>query len=577
VSFFSNYIIFLHIYFFSLEAHTPESLAKRTYTHTLIYDYKSALKESQMALSIYPFSMDLQKESIRVFALLGQEKAMMQAWHRYVENFPEQISNKELMEEMAWGVIKKASLSSSLIMREMALLAAYFSQDTKGVAILYGGMKDSNYIIRATAVKLACECRDNKLIIEIQNLFKKEKSWSVRKKIIKAIGKMKIREMKSTLENLVVSEESIFTEKLLASEALLNMVDKINDKNLEKLVSSPYSGLRRLACQIIAHFLSFENINYLLVLAYDPHAEVRLEALQALGQLKSKTEESKIIEIARKSIQEGNRHIAITGAWLLTLYVPKEGETAFKFFLADSRKDVRRLAAAALSSTGAYGSPLMLEQFRTHSDPYVRLNIAIGLIGQQIVVKEVCQFLKEILEGEKEKWTREAVGIFQPITPACFSKYKEDALSSPEFNDHIVRLELLNILAICSPLEAEQALRSYVVERAWGISATAASVLLMEGDESTIQLVRNLMEDSQPSIRLQAAFVLALWGREENAIETLEMGYIGGSREIKAKILEAIGRIGATRSIPFLMQALQEPSQTLRLIAAIALIQCLNH
>jgi HEAT repeat protein len=99
----------------------------------------------------------------------------------------------------------------------------------------------------------------------------------------------------------------------------------------------------------------------------------------------------------------------------------------------------------------------------------------------------------------------------------------------------------------------------------------------MEGDESAVEIVQQLLQDSQPRVRLQAALILSLWSRDESAIRTLEEGYLNSNWEQKARILEGIGRIGSIRSIPFLLNVLKEHSQTLRLIAALALIQCLNH
>jgi HEAT repeat protein len=136
---------------------------------------------------------------------------------------------------------------------------------------------------------------------------------------------------------------------------------------------------------------------------------------------------------------------------------------------------------------------------------------------------------------------------------------------------------LLNLLAILKAPETQQAIREYLMERSWEISATAAALLLTEGDESSIELVQQLLQDGQPRVRLQAALILSLWSREESAIQALEEGYQNSDWELKARILEGLGRIGSTRSIPFLINVLKEPSQTLRLIAAMALIECLTH
>jgi HEAT repeat protein len=143
--------------------------------------------------------------------------------------------------------------------------------------------------------------------------------------------------------------------------------------------------------------------------------------------------------------------------------------------------------------------------------------------------------------------------------------------------DQLLRLELLNLLAILKATGTKETIREYLSDRSWEISATAAISLLMEGDESAIDIVRQILQDPQPRIRLKAALILSMWSREESAIKILEEGYSKSEWEMKARILEGIGRIGSTHSIPFLIQVLKEPSQTLRLIAAMALIQCLNH
>jgi hypothetical protein len=83
--------------------------------------------------------------------------------------------------------------------------------------------------------------------------------------------------------------------------------------------------------------------------------------------------------------------------------------------------------------------------------------------------------------------------------------------------------------------------------------------------------------DNSHHVKVQAALILALWGREESAIATLQQAYGGSDRELKEKIIEGVGRVGAKSSIPFLVEKLQEPSPTLRLLAAAALLQCLYH
>lgn len=552
-----------------------DRLARRVQAHLVVRDYLIAVEEAQQALSVYPHCIALHEGYIRSLAKIGEEKKLLQAWERYVQLFPEKKLNRELIEEIAWGVLQKASYSSSIIMREMSLLAAFFSQDSKGIAILHQGMRDSNYAVRADAVKLASHFHDYKLIEEVKRLFQEETVWSVRQKVLEAIGKMKIHSLRPDLETLIASNESLATEKMLAIAALLELMDSINRTEIENLSSSNRSGLRQLACQAIVYFQSLRDVDQLMLLAKDPHPDVRVEAFQALGQLKPSGKIEELLVLARQSAKDVNYQVALSAAWLLTLYLPDEGQKTFERFLSDTRREVRSLAAAALGATGRYGITFVLDQFREHSDPFVRLNLALGLIGQRQSTQEAANYLSQILMTENDKWGTHEVGFFRAIINKPMAK--DDSLTSLETENQLLRLELLNLLAILKAPNTQQAIRQYLSERSWEISATASILLLMEGDEFAIDIVQQLLQDKQPRIRLQAALILSLWSREESAIQILEDGFANSDWELKSRILEGIGRIGSTRSVPFLLNVLKESSQTLRLIAAMALIQCLNH
>ncbi len=560
----------------SLSSLEEEHFARRIQAHLLLNDPFSARKEAKEALSLYPQSMSLQEGYIRSLARLGEERAMLVAWKRYTHYFPHQALNRHLIEQMGWGVLDKASHSSSLVMRQMALLAAFFSQDAKGVHLLSQAMHDQNYAIRALAVKLASHCCDHKLLEEVRRLFREERVWGVRQEVLEAIGSMKILDLQGELEKVISSEDTSAKEKALAISSLLNLLDTLNRPEAERLICSPHMGLRQLACQAIAHFQLLRDLDLLFRLTTDSQASVRTRAFQALGVLRPGEREQEILVAARRGAKDPHYQVALSSIWLLTLYRREEGQPLFIRFLTDQRREVRLLAAAVLSATGAYGLPCMLQQFRCHSDLYVRLNLALGLMGQRVATQEATAFLKQMLMEEKIKWDRQEVGMFHPLVNYP-TRDREDSLVTPEEENLLIRLELLNLLAILKEPGTQAAIRECLMERSWGISAAAAALLLTEGDERAIEMVEEVLEDPQPSIRLQAALVLSIWSHEEKAIQILEEGFARSDWESKARILEGLGRIGSSRSIPFLIQTLEAPSQTHRLIAAMALIQCLNH
>jgi HEAT repeat protein len=125
--------------------------------------------------------------------------------------------------------------------------------------------------------------------------------------------------------------------------------------------------------------------------------------------------------------------------------------------------------------------------------------------------------------------------------------------------------------------KAKQTLREFLKNQVGKVPNFAAATLLEEGDEEEVALVKELLNDPDERIRLQAAFILALRGREVSALKVLKEAYPHADREMKIHILEAIAQIGDRESIPFLLEIFKEPFQVMRIIAASALIKCLYH
>jgi HEAT repeat protein len=124
---------------------------------------------------------------------------------------------------------------------------------------------------------------------------------------------------------------------------------------------------------------------------------------------------------------------------------------------------------------------------------------------------------------------------------------------------------------------ALNAVLQYLRERSWGITGAAAALLLTEGDEESLAIVRTLLKDPVDKVQLQAALLLSLWGNDPEAIAVLQRLYPSVPRQKKEQILEALGKIGDSSSLPFLVERLEEPYQTLRMIAAVAILQTLYH
>jgi HEAT repeat protein len=533
-----------------------------------------ARQESCEAISAYPNAASLHEVHLIALAQLGEEQAMLKAWDRYAALFPDKALNRDLLEKMAWGVLQKAKGASSLTVRLASLIAAYFSQDARGVAILQQGMRESNVILRAAAVELAGHFRDEKLKTEMKRLWQEERVWIVKQKVIQSIGKMKMTEWRSSLESLIASDQALAEEKAAAIQAWVHLSEDLRREDIVRLVASNRMGLRLLACQLIAHFQSLRDSDQLLVLATDSHENVRSAALQALGILRP--HEKIVIPAIEKYVLDKSPKVAITASWVLMLYDRVKGQGALEPYLLHPRREIRLLAAAALNAAGRYGVDLAVRHVTTSSDPYVRLNLALGLIGQREAVDKALDILYLGVTENRDRWIWKDEGLFRCLTPRG-KKEMENPTVTPEMENQLARLEVLNVLCFLKHPHAQEAIRKNLLERTWGLSGVASALLLTEGDEAAVDLVRHLLEDENSKIRVQAALILSLWSREEEAIKVLEENYWEANRELKERILEGIGRIGSITSIPFLLEVLKEPSQTLRIIAATALIQCLNH
>ncbi len=244
-------------------------------------------------------------------------------------------------------------------------------------------------------------------------------------------------------------------------------------------------------------------------------------------------------------------------------------------WLTHSQAHVRALAASAVATAGPYGITLAKKSLADTKDLFVRLNLALALAGQRIELETACSTLESSLKGE-ERWMLSENNLFNTIEKSSLS-HKSSIPNYPEVIDQSTRLEVLNLLAILDSPGALEAMKNFLKERTWGVTGLAAERLLGEGDEKAIDLVRELLSDPDREIQIEAALVLATWGKDVSAIPTLLEVYPYADRQLKIKILESLGHIGDKKILPFLIERLKESSLLLRMIAASVLMQTLNN
>jgi HEAT repeat protein len=545
---------------------------RRVQAHLLIEDAQSALSEAEGLAGLYPDSLEVNKTLVEAFAANGFEEQALDLWNQLTGKQPELLYDRHLLEELAWGVLKKGARSTQYGVRLASTIGAYLTRDTRAVPILLRMMRDSNAIIRSVAVQMSTAYRDAPLKDEITRLMRDERIWIVRLEVIKAAGMLKIKELTPVLQSLVQSEKTTIEERQIAITSLLEIYDHISLPEFMTLARSNRAGLRHLACSIAAHFQMAEAKDEVIRLIQDNNPVVRIAALNAFGLIYK----GKEADIA-SALTDSDPAVAITASWAAYLIDSERGEATMEKWLSDSLPENRRMAAAALAAVGSRGVKLSIKTMKQSTDPYVKANIALGLLGQRIEVKGCCDLIYDFLENEKRMWMidKKPNPLFEILAPSQV-RHNDQIPNNPEAEDQMTRLNLVSLLALVEDPRALPALKTFLQRKTWGVSGVAAATLLHEGDDTALEVVKQLLNDSDPNVRLQACLVLAMFGKDESVLRDLQGAYSGADHERKLHILEALGRIGNAQSYSFLVGVLREPFPILRVAAAAALIQSVN-
>ncbi len=555
----------------------PEStaMAKRVYAHLMIHDPSAAVIEAKRSLEHFPDSKSLQMALIRALSESGNDVEALDQWRKTVAAFAGEENNRQLLEVLAWGVLNRGEQSNQLSIRLYALLGASMTRDAKALPLLLEELRGSNALLRSVAVHVAATFGDAPLQDELERLLKEERVWYVRLEVIKAVGFLRMTGLCNRLKEIVGNPKTLIEEKAAAITSLVHMYDALDDAELQSLVKSDRAGLRQLACDAIAYLNLADKKEELLFLLKDTSADVRMASLNALGLLRTPFD----LEQIRPLLTDAASEVAITAAWLAMLHEKKWGAETLSTWIEGPNTEMRRLASAALAVTGRFGSRLAYDLMKKSNDPYVKGNLALGLIGQRTHLQEACDTLYGLFVQPKPElwmWDHHLNPLFRSLAPSRV-RHIEQIPHYPKVIDQWVRLDLLSVLSMLRYPKAQEAVKGFLQNQTWGTSGAAAATLLEEGDEESLEAVRDLLKDPDEKIRVQAALILALVGSDLSAVHILQEAYPHMEREMKVHILEALGHIGDPQTIPFLLKILDEPFQILRVVAASALIQCLYH
>ncbi|MBT3394157.1 MAG: HEAT repeat domain-containing protein [Waddliaceae bacterium] len=541
--------------------------------HIVIGDVPAAIREAREGVKRFPDDEDTYAAFVGALALEASDKEIVAAWKDYSTIFPEGVLRDAVLEDMAWGIVRNGSNASSVVARLSSMVGAVSSNDIRAVNILIKNMRGANSFLRGVAVKLAPYLRDSALKEELLSLLDNERDWYVRLAVIESLGEMHVAEITEKLESLLDDERTMAEIKIQSIEALGVLVEDNAVEEIRSLAQSDRAILRTIACRAAFSLGLGDAVkDDVYDLLDDNNAEVRAAALYVVGCSDYEDIEQRIEE----RLDDNDYHVAITAAWALVRNGIATAEELFPRWLSHENSDVRRFAAAVLATTGKYGVALAYDVAVNSEDIYVRANSAYALIGQREHVDVACEALYVLLDEEYDKIMWEGYGIFKTLMPSDVA-YDERIPNYPEVVNQMTRLDVLKSIAMFDGDKAQTIVQRYLKEHFWGITGFAALTLLEEGNDEAIDAVRLALNDDDEAIRAQAALVMALWGKDPSVISVLHEAYHDADRELKIIILEALGSLGDKQSVPFLVEALDTPFQSMRIVAASALIQCGNH
>ena len=551
---------------------------KRIYDHLLIKDVSSAVIEGKKGVISFPDSKSLHLAYFQALCQKGEETEAFEEFSWLFQG-KEESFDRSAFEWLAWSVLDKGEKSSLLMIRLYALLGAAFTRDAKALPVLLKELRGTNALLRSLAVKLSAQYGDAPLREELVRLLKEERVWFVRLEVIRAVGQLKIQQTRDYLQKIIESPRVQAEEKAEAMIALASMYERLTQEELVALVASNRAGLRHLASEIVAHLDLQEGVDSLAPLLFDASPDVRISVMNTLGLLRVKRIQGKdLVPLLQKNLHDVHPGVSITAAWLCVLLGSDEGRQRLDQWMRQEKVEAKRLASSAIAALGPYGVKMALDSLKRESDSYVRVNLAMGLIGQRKDVKAASEVLFRALQQSKEElwmWDSSYNPLFRSLCPSEVH-HIEQIPRYPDVVDQLVKLDILSMLTIAGDPRALEVIKEFLKARSWAVTGAAAVTLLQEGDEISLDLVRDLLNDEDEKIQVQAALILAVMGRDPSAMQVLTKAYPKVDRDLKIHILEALGSIGDIEAVPFLIERLKEPFQGIRVVAACALIQCLS-
>lgn len=543
-------------------------------------DFFSANLACEKAREMYGEEEILSEWSLKIYASTGEMRkaSLLIKKHPSFQGVKE-LKDMDVLEALGWGVLSNVTKIHEG-MQAMSIIGAFLTHDVRAVKMMKEHLLSSNAMLRSQAIRAATMYRDPVLIEVMKEMLLSEKNYYVRLELMRAVGALKLRECVFSLKEIIGSDNVTDEERFTAITALVQIYDKLAEEEFKELATSPRAGLRSLACQIAASLETKEVVPCIFGMLADPSPDVKLSALSALAMLPLEGIDLQVLrETLEEFVGDSRPLISLAGEWLgrrENLLPPSLSR--FKEWLYHEHPKIRLIAAGIMGFCGEKMVDSLYEEMTNHFDPYIRLNLALALVRHHSHLKEALEVVDGFLTSSHFKLMK--ANIFMPMMEVIAPSEVRHAPIAPQFPlmvDQMVRLELLNILTTFEYKDAKEKIREILKKRMLHVTASAAALLLEDGELEAIEVVRQLLEDEDEYVVAEAALVLASLAKDATVLPCLMKIYKGANWELKISILEALGHLASQEAVPFLIEAIDEPFQLIKIVAASSLIQCLYH
>lgn len=558
-------------------ASTEEDLARKIHSFFTIGDARSALGVSELARKIFPESEEIEHLYIRALSDNGH---IAEAIDQLGDTSSEENLRKKfsLVEEIAWNQLLHYEEGKEIGVF-LTMYGAAMTGDAKAVELLKRHLGSTNAYLRYLAVRLTAYYQDFVLQGEILRLLREEKNWFVRLALIDTVGKLRLTESASFLEELVESKRASAEEKTAAIRAIVSLHDKIEKNEIDVLLHSHRSGMRELGVALILASEGSEYHGRLYPLLKDSSPEVRAKVLYTLGvlpvdQVKLAKHSKEILLLA----EDSNSFVAALANWLSLKFDEEKGKRGLSQLIRSSHKEVSRFVASLIRIGGKKTEELTKKLFAEVSEPYTKANLALAMLHQSSDKKRAGEYLCTFIRETKDQimWEETPMVGVKVLAPSRV-RHVPYVAGYPMIIDQMTRLDLINYVCLAGIEDIKPLLRDHLKAKGWGVAANAAILLLEEGEIEAIDIVKELLFDKDEKVALQAALALAFYAKDEKARDILEAKFTCSDWDTKIHILEALGSIGSRKSIPFFMDRMKDASPMIRKIAAAGVIQSLYH